>query len=130
MSALAAAPSLREFLDGVRQGRATVQRCTGCGALAVPPKVVCPACEATGWEAATLGGDGEIASYTVIRVAPARVAHEAPYAIAVVRMAEGVSLLGRVVGVAPDALRVGLPVRLVAPADASTEVPVLAFAPR
>ena len=48
---------------------------------------------------------------SIIRVAPRAHADDAPYAIAAVRLREGVSLLGRVVDVPLDALAVGLPVR-------------------
>ena len=119
----------REFFDGVRAGRLVVQRCGACGALAVPPKAVCPACEGTRWDRATLGGDGEIASYTVIRVAPGHLAAEAPYVIAVARMAEGVSLLGRLTGVSIDTVSVGMPVRF-AGALGDTEPAVITFHPR
>ena len=93
-----AALTVGQFFDGVRAGRLVVQRCVGCGTLAVPPKAVCPVCEATQWEGAPLGGDGEVVSFTVIRVPPGRLAAEAPYVIVVARMVEGVSLLGRLVG--------------------------------
>ena len=126
-----AAPlTIKEFFDAVRDGRLVVQRCAACRALAGPPKAICPSCEATVWERAALGGDGEVASFTVIRVAPSRLAAEAPYAIVVVRMAEGVSLLGRLAGVALDAVRVGLPVRFTPPADPAADPPVLVFRPR
>lgn len=119
----------REFFDGVRAGRLIVQRCAACGALAVPPKAVCPACESFRWDRATLGGDGEIASYTVIRVPPAQLAAEAPYVVAVARMAEGVSLLGRLTGAPIDAVEVGMPVRFVGPLTGA-EPTVIAFRPR
>jgi uncharacterized protein len=119
----------REFFDGVREGRLVVQRCAGCGALAVPPKAVCPSCEEVRWERATLGGDGEIASYTVIRVPPAQFAAEAPYVVAVARMAEGVSLLGRLTGAPVDGAHVGMPVRFTG-SLANAEPPVIAFRPR
>jgi uncharacterized OB-fold protein len=119
----------REFFDGVREGRLIVQRCVACGALSVPPKAVCPDCEGESWSRAELGGDGEVASYTVIRVAPARLAAEAPYVVAVARMTEGVSLLGRLTGVPIDAVRVGLPVRFVMP-PAGVDPPVIFFHPR
>jgi uncharacterized OB-fold protein len=119
----------REFFEGVREGRLVVQRCAGCGTLAVPPKAVCPDCESESWSRALLGGDGEVASYTVIHVAPARLAAEAPYAVVVVRMAEGVSLLGRLTGAPIDAVRVGMPVRFVAPAPGA-EPAVIFFRPR
>jgi uncharacterized OB-fold protein len=119
----------REFFDGVRAGRLVVQRCGACGALAVPPKAFCPACEAARWERATLGGDGEIASYTVIRVPPGQLAADAPYVVVIVRMAEGVSLLGRLTGAPIEAAGVGLPVRF-AGALGAAEPPVIAFRPR
>jgi uncharacterized OB-fold protein len=118
-----------EFFAGVRDGRLIVQRCTACGALTVPPKVVCPACEGQRFSPATLAGDGEVVSYTVIRVPPARLAAEAPYVVSVVRMVEGVSLLGRLGGVPVDAVRVGMPVRFVPP-PAGADPPVLTFRPR
>jgi uncharacterized protein len=118
-----------EFFAGVRDGRLTVQRCETCRALSVPPKFVCPGCEGRSFGRVTLGGDGEVASYTVIRVPPSRLAAEAPYVVAVVRMAEGVSLLGRLDGMPVDAARVGMPVRFVPP-PANADPPVITFRPR
>ena len=118
-----------EFVAGVREGRLVVQRCRTCNGLTVPPKVVCPSCEGVSWSRTTLAGDGEVASYTVIRVPPSRLAPEAPYVVTVVRMAEGVSLLGRLAGVPVDAVRVGMPVRFVAP-PAGADPPVIGFLPR
>lgn len=121
---------LVEFFDGVRSGRAVVQRCRACGELTVPPKAFCPVCRAMTWEPAPLSGEGEIVSYTVIRVPPATRTAEAPYAVVVVRMREGVSLLGRIRGLPLEGLRVGLPVHLVPPADPAATPPVITFAPR
>ena len=119
----------REFFDEVRVGRLVVQRCAACGALTVPPKVVCPSCEGLSWGRATLGGEGEVTSYTVIRVPPAQFAAQAPYVVTVARMVEGVSLLGRLTGVPVDAVHVGMPVRFVG-SLADADPPVIAFRPR
>jgi hypothetical protein len=77
----------------------------------MPPKEFCASCQQRAWTPVTLSGEGTIASYTIVRVAPARFATEAPYAIAVVALREGVSLIGRIVDIPLDALAVGLPVR-------------------
>lgn len=122
--------SLAEFFEGVGAGRVSVQRCGSCGDLAVPPKAFCPSCYGAIWERVVLAGEGEIASFTVIRVPPKALATEAPYAIAVVRMSEGVSLTGRVEGAPVDAIRVGLPVRLVPPPNPGATPPVVTFRPR
>jgi uncharacterized OB-fold protein len=58
-----------------------------------------------------LVGKGAVTSFTVIRVAPRGRGGEAPYAVAVVRLDEGVSLLGRIVDIPFETLRSGLPVR-------------------
>jgi uncharacterized protein len=121
--------STREFFDGVREGRLVVQRCATCGALAVPPKLVCPGCAGVRWDRATLGGDGEVTSYTVIRVPPAQFAAQAPYVVTVARMLEGVSLLGRLTEAPVDAVRVGMSVRFAGPL-ANADPPVIAFRPR
>jgi uncharacterized OB-fold protein len=103
--------TLTKFFEQAREGALTAIRCLACGALAVPPKALCPECGARRWEPVPLSGEGTIASYTIIRVAPRGHADDAPYAIAAVRLREGVSLLGRVVDVPLDSLAVGMPVR-------------------
>jgi 3-oxo-4,17-pregnadiene-20-carboxyl-CoA hydratase alpha subunit len=120
--------STREFFDGVREGRLVVQRCSACGTLAVPPKAVCQSCEGVAWGRTTLVGDGEVASYTVIRVPPAQFAPQAPYVVTVARMAEGVSLLGRLTGAPVDAVHVGMPVRFAG--SLADDPPVISFRPR
>jgi hypothetical protein len=103
--------TVQSFFEQARAGRLTGIKCGGCGALAIPPKELCPECGARRWSPMPLSGDGAIASFTVIRVAPRGHAGDAPYAIAAVRLVEGVSLLGRVVDIPLDKLAVGLNVR-------------------
>jgi hypothetical protein len=103
--------TLTQFFEQARDGALAAIRCVACGALAVPPKVLCPECGARRWEPVPLSGEGTIASYTIIRVAPRGHTDDAPYAIAAVRLREGVSLLGRVVDVPLDSLAIGMPVR-------------------
>jgi uncharacterized OB-fold protein len=103
--------TLKSFFEGARDGRLTAVKCTACGELAIPPKQFCPACGKRGWQAELLSGGGTIASYTVIRVAPRKFAAEAPYALAQVRLNEGVSILGRIVDVPLDRLAIGLEVK-------------------
>jgi uncharacterized OB-fold protein len=103
--------TLKAFFEEARAGRLTGIRCGRCRALAIPPKEFCPACHERAWEPVPLDGHGTIASFTIIRIPPRGRAAEAPYAVAVVRLDEGVSLLGRIVDIPLDALKVGLPVR-------------------
>jgi uncharacterized OB-fold protein len=103
--------TLQSFFAEARAGRLTALRCAGCGALAVPPKEFCPTCQARRWEPVPLSGAGKVISYTVIRIPPRGRASEAPYAVAVVKLDEGLSMLGRVVDVPLDTIKIGLPVK-------------------
>jgi uncharacterized OB-fold protein len=106
-------PSITQhaFFEQARDGKLIGIKCGGCGALAIPPRELCPDCGRREWSPVPLSGDGEIASFTVIRIAPRGHAGDAPYAIAAVRLTEGVSLLGRVVDIPFDDLAVGRKVR-------------------
>jgi 3-oxo-4,17-pregnadiene-20-carboxyl-CoA hydratase alpha subunit len=101
----------RAFFEKARSGQLTAIRCGSCSQLAMPPKELCPNCHAHQWQPVTLAGDGVIASFTVIRVAPRAHAADVPYAVAVVRLRESVSILGRIVDIPFEKLAVGLAVR-------------------
>lgn len=103
--------TLRHFFERAREGQLTGVRCEKCGELAIPPKELCPACGERAWQPVPLVGEGAIASFTVIRVAPRAFAADVPYAVAVVKLNEGVSLLGRIVDIPLEKLAIGLPVR-------------------
>jgi len=101
----------KQFFEKAGAGELLALRCGRCGALAIPPREFCPECSERAWQPAALSGEGTIASYTVIRVAPRGYAGEVPYAIAAVQLKEGESLLGRVVDIPFERLKIGLPVR-------------------
>ena len=101
----------RAFFEKARAGQLTAIRCGACGELAMPPKELCPSCHAHQWQPVALAGDGTIASFTVIRVAPRAHAADVPYAVAVVRLKEGVSILACIVDIPFEKLAVGLAVR-------------------
>jgi uncharacterized OB-fold protein len=103
--------TLKNFFDEARAGRLTAIKCGHCGELAIPPKEFCPGCQQRAWSAVPLSGTGTVASFTIIRVAPRGAPAPAPYAVAVVKLDEGVSLLGRVVDIPFETLKAGLPVR-------------------
>jgi len=115
--------TLKHFFDEARAGRLTGIRCGKCGELAMPPKEFCPACHDRSWTPVSLDGMGAITSFTIIRVAPRGRAGEAPYAVAVVKLGEGVSLLGRIVDIPLASLHAGVPVRF-RPIIRGTEIAV------
>ena len=103
--------TLKGFFEQARSGRLTGIKCGGCGDVAIPPKEYCASCHARAWQVVPLAGEGTLASYTVIRVAPAKHAGDAPYAVGVVKLKEGASIFGRILDVPFDKLEVGMPLR-------------------
>ena len=85
-----------EFRAGLARGELLLQHCKDCGKLNMYPRHACPHCQSTslGWQRSA--GRGKIHSFTVLRMgAPEGFEGDLPYALAVVKLDEGVQLLGR-----------------------------------
>jgi hypothetical protein len=87
------------------------RRCAECGKVSVNAST-CRFCGAEGGEAVDLAGRGKLLSWTVIRVAPARYAAEAPYAVGLLELDEGPRITARLAG-DPEHLREGQRLTLV-----------------
>ena len=112
------------YWEGIRERRLLIQRCAGCGALRLPWLPGCDGCGSADWDTVRAGGDGVVFSYVVMHHPPFP-AFDPPYAVALVELAEGVRVLGDVVGVPYDKVRIGMPVRLeFLDADDELTVPV------
>lgn len=97
-------PETRPYWDGAAAGELRLQRCVECGAAFFYPRTSCPHCGSGAVEWFTASGRATLYSYTIThRPAPG---FEAPYAIAVVQLAEGPRMMTNIVGIAntPDNL--------------------------
>ena len=88
-------------------------KCTGCGKVHFPPRLICDACQGRDFENVTLPREGKVLTWTVIHVAPPNFDLESPYVIAIVELAGGVRLTCQVVDCDPQELSVDAPVELV-----------------
>jgi uncharacterized OB-fold protein len=116
---LAAAPvEAREFFAHCAQGVLALQRCTSCGRLRHYPRSHCPFCLAPGYEWQPCTGRGTVYTLTVIRRNEnPRFAQRLPYVVAIVELEEDVRMLTSVVGIDPNAVRVGMAVEVVFEAE-------------
>ncbi len=101
-------PDNAAFWEGTAAGELRVKHCDACGQPHWYPRSQCPLCmsDRTRWQAAS--GLGEIYTFSVCR----RVGPQ-PYAIAYVRLDEGVTMLTNIVDCDLDTLRIGQRVQLV-----------------
>jgi len=105
-------PVSAPFFDAARGGRLVLQRCPRDGFFFYP-RARCPVCLGDDWKWEPVSGRGTVYSFTVDRVGldPAQRA-QLPLVVAAVELEEGPRMTTRIVGCAPEAVRVGLPVEV------------------
>ena len=105
-------PDTAFFWEGTALGELRIQRCPACGALRHPPGPMCPACGTPGDGGYVVAaGTGEVFSYVVHHHPPVP-GKKLPMVVALVQLPEGVRMVGEMPGIAPDRVRIGLPVRV------------------
>ena len=104
-------PTEQPFYDACAEGKLVLQRCQNCDHVLFYPRTHCDACQSEKlvWEAAS--GAGTIASYTVVRRGVSA-DFEAPYVITLIDLAEGPRMMSQIIDADPDALAVGLSVKV------------------
>lgn len=123
-------PDSTPFWQACREHRLIVQRCTQCGRTRFPPGPTCATCGAPDHDWIDASGRGRVFSWIVVRhPVPADVyAGEVPYVVALIELEEGVRLVSNVIGCAPEAVAVDMPVEVMFD-DRAGEVPLPKFRP-
>ena len=119
LGAVVVDPATEPYWAAARQGVLRLRRCTACAQVHWYPRPLCPFCMGdTEWVDAR--GKGEIYSVSVTRRAG-----PVPYALAYVRLDEGVTLMTNIVDCDLDALRIGQRVKVCfKPAEGDAMVPM------
>jgi uncharacterized OB-fold protein len=87
------------FLDGWREGMLRLQHCRRCRRNIFYPRPVCPHCWSDDLEWRTSSGEGEVVSFSrIYRPNHRAFDNELPVVLAEIRLAEGATLLARILG--------------------------------
>jgi len=105
---------LRQFWEGLENGKVYASRCRKCANLTFPPTADCSLCLSAEMEMVDVKGDGEIETFTHILIRPASFQNHPPYAVAIAKMNSGIKVLAWVIDAKPSEVRVGAKVRLMA----------------
>ena len=103
---------MRYWREVPQRYRLEANKCASCGKIYFPPRLVCTACRSREFQPVTLSDRGKILTYTVIRVAPSQFTDQAPYAVGIVELNDGVRLTAQIVDCDLDTLAIGQDVRL------------------
>ncbi len=78
---------ISSFFKNLKQGRLTTTKCKECGKLLWPPRIVCPEClsDKLGW--INLGTEGELYSFTEVRLGAALGwVQDVPFCVGIVKI--------------------------------------------
>ncbi len=102
----AAFPETREFWAAAERGELLLKSCDDCGRAHWYPRAVCPLCSSIKLRWIPASGRGTVYAFSTARRA------QPPYTLAYVTLAEGPTLMTRIVDAAPDAVAIGMPVQV------------------
>ncbi len=92
--------------------RLEANKCKKCGLVFFPPRLICPQCQNREFEETKLAEKGKVLTFTVIRVPPHQFVDQAPYAVGIVELDDGVKLTGQIVDCAFEDLKIGKRVKI------------------
>lgn len=96
------------FYDALKNGAFRIQRCAACSRHVFYPRMLCNHCGSPELAWVDASGNGTVYSTTVVRRKPEA---GGDINIALIDLEEGVRMMSRVDGVAPQEVRIGMPVK-------------------
>ena len=97
----------RHWRETPQRYRMEAGKCKKCGQINFPGRLICPGCGKREFETITLSGKGELETFTIIRIAPSGFGDLAPYAVGIIKLDEGISIMAQVTDCDPEKLKIG-----------------------
>tara|TARA_R110002167_G_scaffold59894_5_gene169655 strand:- start:1439 stop:1831 length:393 start_codon:yes stop_codon:yes gene_type:complete len=94
------------YYQAAAEGKLLIGKCKACNEVHHYPRAICPACMSTDVDWVPVSGKGTVYSFSVMRRAPV------PYAIAYIRLDEGVTVITNIVDCELDEIAVGQAMQL------------------
>ncbi len=113
--------TIEQFYKQILQGKLMGGKCKKCGKVHLPPRPLCDNCFSKEFEWVELPQKGKLLTYTVIHVAPTQFQGMAPYAVGIVQLENGLKIPGMIRGVAPEQIKIGMPLTIDFGTCAATE---------
>lgn len=108
----------------LERGEFRIQRCARCGRYIFYPRLTCTGCGGAGMEWVVPTGRGSVYAVSIIN---RKAEKGGPHNVVLVDLAEGPRMMGRVDGVANEAVKIGMAVK--ARIDRNGQAPLIVFEP-
>ena len=94
--------TFKDYSEALKKNKLLGLKCNSCGAITVPPKMVCRQCASPDMDIVELSGKGKIQTFTTVFVAPEGREDEVPYVIVLVELDEGPWIMGNLSATDPS----------------------------
>ena len=88
----------KDYNEALKQNKLLGLKCRSCGAVTIPPKMVCRQCAGPDMDIIELKGSGKIRTFTTVFVASEGREDEVPYTIVIVELDDGPWIMGNLEG--------------------------------
>lgn len=103
---------IKEFWRGLSEGKLYATKCRKCGRVSFPTAADCSNCYESDFEWMALSDEGEVEAFTHVVVRAGDFLSYEPYTIAIVKLREGVKVMGWLTDVEFSEVKVGMKVKL------------------
>ena len=93
--------TFKDYNEALKNDKLLGLKCKECGAITVPPKMVCRTCTSPNMDIVELGSKGKIVTFTTVNVASEGRQDEVPYIIVLVELDEGPWIMGNLSDIDP-----------------------------
>ena len=101
------------YWASVKEHKAKIQKCNSCGKYRFPPSPSCYYCGSPDGSWESIAGKGALYSWIVVHhPVDKRFASEVPFVVALVELAEGPRIVGRMYECRPEDMKAGMPVQV------------------
>ena len=102
----------RNWREYPQRYRLEAKKCSNCGKIFFPPRLVCNNCSSREFLDTKLSEEGIVKTFTVIRVAPTNFVDEVPYAVGIIELNDGVNTMMQITDCDPEEIKLGMPVKV------------------
>lgn len=93
--------------------RLETNKCTQCGNINFPPRLICPKCKSKEFEKTVLQDEGKLLTYTIIRVGAEKFSLETPFVVGIVELNDGVRITCQIADADEDNVQIGRRIKIV-----------------
>ncbi len=122
-------PETAVYWDACRNHQLMIQQCNSCHHYQFYPRIMCTECMSPDVKWIAASGEAEIVSFTIVRRPVSKAyADEVPYAVGLVKLAEGPTMMSNIVECDIENIKIGTQVEVLFE-DWSEEISIPKFRP-